>query len=357
MRSNPFSIGGEFIGRERELALLNESIRRGQSVVLYAPLGEGKTTLFNKCCSKYKYSKDYVVMGCDLCGTQNMSEFTTRLINSLQHFTTEKANSLFLGLLKSIKTQLSIDPITGTPSINIVFSPEESKTTLEKIKHCIQSSSKQYLLYIDEFQEIINYPDNNAEALLQSFFSSVPNLVCVFSGSQNRILREMFITRMSSFYSKLTIIELSPIDCLDYVEFVVKQFKRNKITIDEEIVVDVYNLLEGSTLYMQRLFSNLYSKVATGDTITSEVIEAEFNAILSERDSSYNFAFMNYTTQQKEYLTKLANDIQPTGRAYAKVQEEFFSLLLYLILYIALSYKFSYFSPNIIYPFIKIQGF
>lgn len=319
----PFLRNGEFIGRERELALLNESIRRGQSVVLYAPLGEGKTTLFDKCCLKYKYSKDFVVMRCDLYATQNMSDFTTCLINSMKPFTTEMAKKTFVGLLKSINPQLTIEYEAGITSFNITLSPDESETTLEQIKHYIESSSKQYLLYIDEFQQIIHYPDNNAEALLQSFFSSVPNLVCVFSGSKNRMLKEMFITRMSSFYSKLTIIELPPIDCLDYAEFVVKQFKGIDVTIDEEIVEAVYNLLEGSTFYMQRFFSDLYSKVATGDKITSEVIESELEAILSERDSAYRFAFMNYTARQKEYLTKLANDIQPTGRAYAKVQEEF----------------------------------
>lgn len=324
-RSNPFSINGDFIGRERELALLNDSIKRGQSVVLYAPLGEGKTTLFNKCCSKYKYSKNYVVMSCNLMATGNMNDFTTCLINSMKPFTTEMANKSFIGFLKSIKPQLSIDfdSMIGTPSYNIAFCPEESETTLEQIKHYIESSSKQYILYIDEFQQIIHYPDNNAEALLQSFFSSVSNLVCVFSGSRNRMLKEMFITRMSSFYSKLTIIELSPIDCLDYAEFVVKQFKRNDVTIDEEIVEAVYNLLEGSTLYMQRLFSDLYSKVAPGDTITSEVIESELEAIVSENFSAYNFALMNYTARQKEYIVKLAHDIQPTGKAYAKVQAYF----------------------------------
>ena len=47
--NNPFSTGSfEFIGRERELRMLNESIKRGQSVVLYAPLGEGKTALFKE---------------------------------------------------------------------------------------------------------------------------------------------------------------------------------------------------------------------------------------------------------------------------------------------------------------------
>ena len=35
----------ELIGRKRELSLLNESIKRGQNIVIYAPRGEGNLDL------------------------------------------------------------------------------------------------------------------------------------------------------------------------------------------------------------------------------------------------------------------------------------------------------------------------
>lgn len=323
-RKNPFSYSSlEFIGREKELSLLNESINRGQSVVLYAPLGEGKTTLFNKCCSKYKYSKKYVIMRCDLMGTNNMSDFIECLIKSMQIHTTGTTLNTFISFLKSITPVISIDSSTGTPVFNIEISPDASETTLEKIKNYIKSSSKQYLLYIDEFQQIVHYPDNNAEALLQSFFSSLPNLVCVLSGSQNRIVKEILSTKMSSFYSSLTIIELSSIDCQEYTRFVVEQFKTNNVTVNNEIVESVYDLLEGSTLYMQRLFSNLYSKVDSGSAITSEIVDTEINDILSEKELTYKYDFIKCSPRQKEYLIKLAHGIQPTGRAYARPQSKF----------------------------------
>ena len=323
-KKNPFSDSGlEFIGRERELSMLNESIKRGQSVVLYAPLGEGKTTLFKKCCSKYKYSKKYVVMRCDLTGTSNMSDFIARLINTMQAFTTRTAFNTFISYLKSIKPVFSFDQLAGVPILNIEISPDATETTLEQIKNYIESSSKQYILYIDEFQQIVQYPDNNAEALLQSFFSSLPNLVCVFSGSQNRLVKEILTTKMSSFYSNLTIIELSSIDCLEYSKYVVEQFNTNNVTVNKEIVESVYSLLEGSTLYMQLLFSNLYSKVDSGSVITSDIVDSEINDILSERELTYKYYYMKCSDRQKEYLVKLAHDIQPTGRAFARPQSKF----------------------------------
>ncbi len=323
-KKNPFSDSGlEFIGRERELSMLNESIKRGRSVVLYAPLGEGKTTLFDKCCSKYKYSEKYVVMRCDLMGTSNMSDFIARLIKSMQAFTTRTAFNTFISFLKSIKTVISFDQLTGVPVLNIEISPDATETTLEQIKNYIESSSKQYILYIDEFQQIVQYPDNNAEALLQSFFSSLSNLVCVFSGSQNRIVKEILTTKMSSFYSNLTIIELSSLDCLEYTKFVVEQFNTNNVTVNKEIVESVYGLLEGSTLYMQLLFSNLYSKVDSGSVITFDIVDSEINDILSERELTYKYDYMKCTDRQKEYLVKLAHDLQPTERAYARARSKF----------------------------------
>lgn len=322
-RNDPFSLFGfEFIGREKELSLLNESIKRGQSIVLYAPLGEGKTALFKECCSRYKYSKKYVVMRCDLYGTCNMSGFIGRLIQSMKPFTTNTASNLFLSLLNSFRLDINYS-FLGIPELRFSFSPKETETTLKQIKQIIESSSKKYLLYIDEFQEIDNYPDNNAAALLQSFFSSLPNLVCVISGSQNRMVKEILTTKMSSFYLNMTIIELAPIDCQVYVKFVVEKFKQKNVNIDKETVEAVYNQLEGSLISMQELFSNLYSKVDSGSMITSETIESEINSILSERALSYKYLLMRSTSLQMEYLVHLAHDIQPTEKKYIQARSKF----------------------------------
>ena len=262
-------------------------------------------------------------MRCDLKGTGNMSDFIACLIKSMQTHTTGTTLNMFISLLKSITPVISIDRLTGTPTFKIEISPDASETTLEKIKNYIKSSSKQYILYIDEFQEIVQYPDNNAEALLQSFFSSLPNLVCVISGSQNRLVKEILTTKMSSFYSNLTIIELSSIDCLEYTKFVVEQFNTNNVTVNNEIVESVYGLLEGSTFYMQLLFSNLYSKVDSGSVITFDIVDSEINDILSERELTYKYYFKKCSDRQREYLVKLAHDIQPTGRAFARPQSKF----------------------------------
>ncbi len=316
-RKNPFSNSGlEFIGRERELSLMNESIKRGQSIVLYAPRGEGKTALFDKCCSQYNYSKKFVVMRCDLLCTCNMSDFVGLLIKSMKPFTIK--NNL-LEFLTNIVPEISFDPIHGEYSFNIGIRPDSSKETLEKIKHYIQSSSKQYLLFIDEFQEIDNYPEKNTEALLQSFFNSLPNLVCVISGSQNRMVKRI-LEKMSSFYSNLSIIEISPLNCLDYAEFVVKQFKQNNVTIDEKTVEAIYNLLEGSPLYMQLFFSNLYSSVESGSNISFDAIDSEFNFILSEKEFIYNCLLTNCTSRQKEFLINLAYGNKLKGSEYYYVQ-------------------------------------
>lgn len=312
-RNDPFSlVGFEFIGRERELSLLNESIKKRQSIVLYAPPGEGKTALFKECCSRYKYSEKYVVIHCDLYATCNMSEFLACLVKSMNHVAVTLA---FLRFLKSIKAEIRLDPLSSSPSIDISFNSNVGMTALEEIKHYIESSPKQYLLYIDEFQQVAKYPDNNAVGVLQSFFSSLPNLVCVISGSRNRTLKELLTTKMSSFYASLTIIELLPINCLDYSEFVVKQFKRINVTVGEDIVEAVYNLLEGSIMYLQRFFSNLFSIVESGNIITFDTIDSEINNILSDRAILYDYIFKEFTPRQKEYIVKLAHGIQTSGSA------------------------------------------
>ena len=302
----------ELIGRKRELSLLNESIKRGQNIVIYAPRGEGKTALFNQLCSQYNSSNEYVVMRCDLMQTRNMNDFVQCLIKSLKPF---KIIKDFLNILHNAVPRISFDPLGGY-SIDIDLSPDSSATStevLEEIKQYIQTSSKKYLLLIDEFQDIENYPDKNADVILQSLVSSLPNLICVMSSCEKRMIERLLSNKKSSFYSKLAIIELSPIDCLDYAEFVVEQFKRNNISIDEKTVEVVYNIMGGSPLFMESLFSNLFSSVEPGSNITFDTIDSEFKLILSEREFIYNHLFSNCSSRQKEYLINLAHEIRLKG--------------------------------------------
>lgn len=313
MIKNPFSNRGlQFFGRAEELKKMNDALARGQNVVILAPWGVGKTKLFDQYCEAYKCEKKYEVIRCNLLETEDMTGFTDVLLNALASHTVENEVSIFKKVLGRFEPVISTDAF-GTVSFTLqkASSSSREKARLDQIASYMVSSDKEYLLYIDEFQQVTRYPNNNAESVLHSFFSSIPKLVCVFSGSYNRIIREMFLTNNRPFYRSAFSLVLNPIGVKEYSDYVIDQFLKNRITIAADFVERVYSLMEGSSWFMQDLFSKVYSKAQRGDCISWDMIQRVLDTGIDDQDMRFREMMKGFNRYQKQMLIRLAHGTQP----------------------------------------------
>jgi hypothetical protein len=65
---------------------------------------------------------------------------------------------------------------------------------------------------IDEFQQVAEYQEEGAEALLRSYIQFLPNTGFIFSGSRQHLMAEMFLSAKRPFYQSTQIMSISAID-------------------------------------------------------------------------------------------------------------------------------------------------
>ena len=77
---------------------------------------------------------------------------------------------------------------------------------LDEIFHYLAVSDKPCIVAIDEFQQVAQYPEKNAEALLRTYVQHCNKAHFIFAGSQRYLMGEMFISPARPFYQSVSIL-------------------------------------------------------------------------------------------------------------------------------------------------------
>ena len=93
------------------------------------------------------------------------------VLGKLDTLSQSTLKSLF-SFFKSCRPVISADEITGMPSVTLDFIPERSEETLKEIFTYLNQSGVECYIAIDEFQQIMEYPEKGVEGLLRSYGNS-----------------------------------------------------------------------------------------------------------------------------------------------------------------------------------------
>ena len=180
--TNPFLITGYqgpdyFCDREKETASLMSALKNGRNITLISPRRMGKTGLIkNVFYYIQKENKSAACFYLDIFSTQNLQEFVSLLgrsvLGKLDTLSQSTLKSLF-SFFKSCRPVISADEITGMPSVTLDFIPERSEETLKEIFTYLNQSGVECYIAIDEFQQIMEYPEKGVEGLLRSYIQTL----------------------------------------------------------------------------------------------------------------------------------------------------------------------------------------
>lgn len=312
---NPFVIVGKiprnlFCDRESEREKFVKILTNNGNITLMAERRIGKSKLIDVCFSEPVISEKYYTFYIDLLYTLSLNElvyaFGKEVFTTLKKKNTMAAKQ-FIAALKSINTQFSYDASTGLPTFSIglgdVYQPEY---TLEEIFNALEHADKPCIVALDEFQQIAKYSQKNIEALLRSHIQNASNVHFIFSGSEQHLISEMFLSSARPFYNSTDIIELKPIAYEKYMPFVKNRMDSVGSKIAEDNIKYIYDLLEGNTYCMQKVFHELVASNIKDCTI--EQIDKTISSILEELSDSYKRLMSNIPIRQKELMYAIAKE-------------------------------------------------
>jgi len=264
---NPFItqgyVGPEyFCDRETETEKLAGALRNGRNVALISPRRLGKTGLilhaFHRLMEEDANRRCFYI---DIFNTENQYQMVQELSKNILG----KMDSLSEVVMKNLTTALrscrpwfGIDPLTGFPNVTLDFKPQESEATLKEVISYMQNSGHECFVAIDEFQQIVDYPEKGTEALLRSVAQFTPNVHFVFAGSKKDLMTSIFSSPKRPFYQSVQRMGLDPLNKQTYYDFASRWMQSTNKILPKQVFDEAYQFARGYTWYIQDIMNRLY---------------------------------------------------------------------------------------------------
>lgn len=318
--NNPFVTSGYvspeyFCDREKETETLLRWLVNENNVAIISTRRMGKTGLIEHCFHQPEIKEQYYTFLIDIYATKTLRDFVFQLGKAILNTLKPKGRQaweLFLNTLVSIRSGFSLD-LSGLPSWNIELGDIKSPTvTLNEIFHYLEQADKACIVAIDEFQQIVGYPETNIEAELRTHIQHCRNTRFIFAGSQRHLMGEMFISPARPFYQSVSIVHLKAIDPDAYVEFASSLFFASGKGIEVEVIRSLYERFEGITWYVQKLLNVLFAMTAKGEICRISMLDDALEFVLESYSYTYSELLYQLPEKQKELLVAICKEGKAT---------------------------------------------
>lgn len=326
MIENPFITYGYesaayFCDRRDETRLLISQLTNGNHVALISPRRMGKTGLLHHCFVQPEIQQRYYTFLIDIYATKNLQDMVYQMGRCIVNRLKSKgldAIDRFLQFVSSLRTGITFDG-QGNASWNLGLGDIKSPSfTLEEIFNYLNAADKHCIVAIDEFQAINDYPEQNVEALLRTYVQDCRNAVFVFSGSQKRMMSEMFSSPARPFYQSTSFMFLKPVELSEYEAFAKHHFDLGNKQIADGVVKAIYDRFDGTTWYLQKVLNQIY---ATTDHALVDDVDKAVNQIICQNEEAYKDTLFQLTSRQRDLLVAIGREgkaKQITGMQFVK---------------------------------------
>jgi len=311
---NPFVTNGYlgkeyFCDRENELQILQKMLKNDTNYLLISRRKLGKTALIERFFDDISTKKEAICIFVDLFATQNMHDFILQFTSSV--YAVFKPHKPLLKqlvtFLQSLRISMSYDSLSGLPEFRLQFAPQQPvESTLQGLMNFLENQNRKIIVAFDEFQQIAEYPEKNTEAQLRTLIQKMHNVRFIFSGSDQRIITELFFNQKRPFYNSTTNIVLDKIEKGKYAQFIEYHFFKIKKQIDKNALNFIFEWTQTHTYYVQQVCKNCFD--LPQKNINKENVQAVCKDILSQNESIYQQYRKLLTVNQWKLLIAIAKE-------------------------------------------------
>ncbi len=278
--NNPFVVYGYkgaeyFCDRQKETEKMISTLHNERNITLVAPRRMGKTGLihhvFHQMEEQYEGVKCFYL---DIFATKNLEQMV----------------------------QLMASGIIG----KLDLKPSEGRESLKRIFEYLKQSGKRCYIAIDEFQQILSYPEDGVEAMIRSYIQFLPNVYFVFSGSQQHMMQEMFLSANRPFFQSSLVLSLPCIEEPVYREFANRLLSSQHRLINESTFSYIYQQSDSVTWYVQAILHGIYEHESS--EITKSLVDEVIQELIEEQAMAYQNYCAWLTENQQLLLLAIASE-------------------------------------------------
>ena len=278
--NNPFVVYGYkgaeyFCDRQKETEKMISTLHNERNITLVAPRRMGKTGLIHHVFHQMEYQYDGMkCFDLDFFATKNLEQMV----------------------------QLMASEIIG----KLDLKPSEGRESLKRIFEYLKQSGKRCYIAIDEFQQILSYPEDGVEAMIRSYIQFLPNVYFVFSGSQQHMMQEMFLSANRPFFQSSLVLSLPCIEEPVYREFANRLLSSQHRLINESTFSYIYQQSDSVTWYVQAILHGIYEHESS--EITKSLVDEVIQELIEEQAMAYQNYCAWLTENQQMLLLAIASE-------------------------------------------------
>ncbi|MBN1577166.1 MAG: ATP-binding protein [Chitinispirillaceae bacterium] len=310
---NPFKYGRivvdeDFCSRPVIEEQLTNFILSKQNVLIEGERRTGKTSLIYETVRKLK---SYRYLYIDCFEIRTIEDFCRRTVNAM--ISMEKRAGFIESLVKSLahlRPKMTIDPLTGEPSIGLDAVTGARPDSIEGLMDVIadEYGKRKIVVVFDEFQDILHLKD--AQAILAVFRGKIQfhtSIPYVFSGSIRGSMHEIFYDPASPFFKSAASMTVSNLERERFGEFIIAKFLHNGgRRIQKELLTAVFEIAQDTPGDVQELCAAIWDSTSSRQSITTDIIPAALDLIFSREQRVYENYLGLLTGQQLRCLVSLA---------------------------------------------------
>lgn len=321
-QNNPFVIVGYngpeyFCDREQETAKLIAAIENDRNVTLIAPRRYGKTGLLHHV--NRLMPKEYVGIYLDIFALKNLAEFArafaTAVVGAIDT-PAERAMSMIARFFKSCRPTVTPQE-DGIPKFSFDVVPQHAVETIGETFEYLKRRDRRAVIAIDEFQQILEFPETGTEAMLRSHVQDVPWVRFIFAGSRHHLMGEMFLSAKHPFYQSTDIMSLDVIGRETYAEFAHGHFSAAGQPFAGDAFNTLYKRFDGITWYVQSVLNRIWQR---GEGLVSA---EQIDDVVAELVADRSLVFRDLYFSQNESSQRLLSAIAAEGEANGLLSGEF----------------------------------
>ena len=313
--NNPFVVYGYkgaayFCDREKETEKIIKGLTNERNITLIAPRRIGKTGLIHHVFGQIKEQQPEICcIYFDILATKTLEQFVQLMArNVLGRLDTPSQTALrkVQDFFSAFRPTMTFDANTGMPTFSLDVAKSQEESSLQRIFEYLGQSDKRCYIAIDEFQQILNYPGTDTEALLRSFIQFVPNVYFIFAGSKQHMMSDIFLSPERPLYQGAQIVNIKEIDEHVYYGFSNALFQKRGQLLPGSVFHYLYNKVDGQTWYVQATMNRIYSN-QTGEISNADVDEA-IHELIDEEEVAFENYYSSLTTNQAALLLAIARE-------------------------------------------------
>jgi uncharacterized protein len=312
------AVGDAFCNREQERKILNQNITHTEHTVLLAPRRYGKTSLATKVMDEIRIHHAWVEL------------FSATSFESAERKIALAVGELLYMLAPNLKKmELNLKHFFKKMNPEIILSSFSQKVVLYPLENPIESITevliqldryacklhKHAVIVLDEFQQIAEIKNGYAiEACIRQAVERSQAITYIFSGSNRRMLADMFGQSSRPLYKLCKLLSLDRITFESYEVFIQKAAQQKwRTRLDGDVFKEIMIATERHPYYVNALCSQLWKleQLPTFEDVRTQWDEFTFNhktIIIGE--------ILDLSINQKKCLNALAK--RPTQEPLGK---------------------------------------